>query len=235
MNKRTYIILFLLSLVINPISLKAQALTGSPSTFIEEGNYLTEFEIVAHSFIQNNTNEDIEVNWKRTKNDLPEGWNSLICDPVNCWAPFIDSNPEPLVIPANGAMLLDPHFQPNEIEGTGIVEICVWSIADSANVNVKMTYSVDAFTVDIEDNSLAQIKVYPNPVRDNLTIDVGTETNIRYVEIYSLVGRKMAHYSIPNRIDKYQINVSALPEGMYFVKMLGADYGQTATRTFIKD
>lgn len=40
MNTKTYIILFLLSLAINPVSLKAQVLSGSPSTFIEVGNYL---------------------------------------------------------------------------------------------------------------------------------------------------------------------------------------------------
>ncbi|MGB1242737.1 MAG: T9SS type A sorting domain-containing protein [Chitinophagales bacterium] len=235
MNTKIYIILFLLSLAINHVSLKAQALSGSPSTFIEVGNYLTEFDIIGYSFIQNNTNEDIEVNWQRTRNDIPEGWNNLICDPVNCWAPFVSGNPQPLVIPANGTMLLNSYFQPNEIEGSGIVEICVWAIADSANVNVKMTYRADAFTVDIEDNALEQIKVYPNPVRDNLTIDIGTETNVRYIEIYNLVGRKMAHYSIPNRTDKYQINASALPEGMYFMKMFGDDYGQNANRTFTKD
>lgn len=235
MNNKFYTLLILLFSTILTFSLNAQVLSGSPAVFIEQGNYLTEFEIVAHSFIKNNSDEAIEVKWERTKNEIPVGWNSLVCDPNNCWAPHIFKNPDPLVIPANGEMLLDVHFQPFEIEGTGLVEICVWAVADSANVNIKMTYSADAFTVDIEDNAIKQIKMYPNPVQDNLTIDLGGNVaDVRYIEVYSLIGRKMAHYPIPSS-NANRINLVGLPEGMYFVKLLNSSFEQLGTRTFIKD
>ncbi|MGB1243416.1 MAG: T9SS type A sorting domain-containing protein, partial [Chitinophagales bacterium] len=173
--------------------------------------------------------------WVRLENDIPEGWNSQVCDPISCWAPFVDENPQPLEIQAGGSMLLDLHFQPSNIEGSGKSVIHVWAVADSSNINITMTYTADAFTVGIEDDPISQIKVYPNPVRDNLTIDVGNDTKVRYVEVYNLIGRKMAHYSIPQNQGKHRINASALPEGLYFVKMLNKNYEQLATRSFAKD
>ena len=57
MHKKLHVFLAAFFLMSLHLSSNAHTLTGSPATFIEEGNYLTEFEIVAHSFIQNNTNE----------------------------------------------------------------------------------------------------------------------------------------------------------------------------------
>ncbi len=235
MNKKILTILFAIFLTIGSLPIAAQVLTGSPDVVVEAGDYLTEFEIIAHSTIHNNSSERIEVKWARIENTIPNGWNSQVCDPISCWAPFVNANPQPLEIAAGGSMLLDLHFQPAEIEGTGTSVIHVWSVADSANVNITMTYSADAYTVGIEDDPISQIKVYPNPVRDNLTIDVGVDTHVRYVEVYNLIGRKMAHYSIPYNVGKYRINASALPEGLYFVKMLNDNYEQLTTRSFAKD
>ncbi|MEZ4886178.1 MAG: T9SS type A sorting domain-containing protein [Chitinophagales bacterium] len=235
MNKKILTYLFTLFLAVSSFPLVAQTLTGSPDVNVEAGDFLTEFEIVAHSTIHNNSNQAIEVKWARIENNIPDGWNSQVCDPISCWAPFVNGNPQPLTIPANGSMLLDLHFQPSEIEGKGVAIVQVWAVADSSNVNITMTYSADAYTVGIEDDPISQIKVYPNPVRDNLTIDLGYDTNVRYVEVYNLIGRKMAHYSVPSNGGKYRINASALPEGIYFVKMLNKNYEQIATRSFAKD
>jgi len=235
MNKRLLFYLLTLFFVVGTLPAAAQLLTGAPDVNIEAGDFLTEFEIIAHSTVHNNTGADLEVRWARVKSDIPEGWNSQVCDPISCWAPFIDANPEPLTIPKDGSMLLDVHFQPAEIEGSGFAEVIVWAVIDSANINITMTYSVDAFTVGIEDDPLGQIKVYPNPVRDNLTIEVGTDTDVRYVEVYNLIGRKMAHYAVPYNVGKYRINASALPEGLYFVKMLNKNYEKLTTRSFAKD
>ncbi|MGB0929818.1 MAG: T9SS type A sorting domain-containing protein [Chitinophagales bacterium] len=235
MNKKLLSLFLSLFLTIGSLPIAAQVLTGSPDVLVEAGDFLTEFEIVAKSTIHNNSPDRILVKWARIENDIPEEWSSLVCDPISCWGPNTSNSPESLEITAGGSMLLDLHFQPSQIEGSGKAVVHVWAVADSANVNITMTYTADAFTVGIEDDPISQIKVYPNPVKDNLTIDIGQNTNVRYVEVYNLIGRKMAHYSIPQNTDKHRINASALPEGLYFVKMLNKNYEQLATRSFAKD
>lgn len=237
MNEKILCILFLFFLLIssNQILIAQPSLTGSPTIEVQGSGNLMEYDIVVEAYIHNNTNKNMEVKWKRIKNKLPNTWKNRICDPISCWESAIATNPQKIVIPAQGSILLDAHFQPNEVEGDGLVELVVWSVADSANVNIKMTYKANAYIASNGDNPVSKIKVYPNPVSENLTIDVGTETNARYIEVYSLIGRKMAHFTIPNNIDKYKVNASALPEGLYFVKMLNKDYEQIATRSFAKD
>lgn len=236
MNKKLLSILFFLLLLSNNNSLLAQPpLTGSPTITIQESGNLMEFDIVVEGYIHNNTQKNMKVKWMRVKNELPPNWKNRVCDPISCWKPSIFTNPQSLIIPPNSSMLLDAHFQPNEIEGDGMVEILVWAVADSSNANIKMTYKANAYAVSNNENPVSQIKVYPNPVNDHLTIDIGLETTARYVEVYSLIGRKMAHYAVPNNIGKYKVNASALPEGLYFVKMLNKNYEQIATRSFAKD
>ncbi len=234
MNKKLLCILFFLLCNLNPL-LAQPPLTGSPTTTIEESGNLMEFDIVVEAYVHNNTPKSMKVKWRRVTSELPPTWKNRVCDPISCWESSISTNPQTLVIPPNSSMLLDAHFQPNEVEGNGMVEIVVWAVADSSNTNIKMTYKANAYTVKNNDSPESQIKVYPNPVNEHLTIDIGSETTARYVEVYSLIGRKMAHYAVPSNVGKYKVNASALPEGLYFVKMLNKNYEQIATRSFAKD
>lgn len=240
MNKKLLAYLLTLFLTIPSLSLKGQALTGTTvdgetTSIIEKGGFSTDFEIVAKSLIHNNTNDRLSLNWVRVENNLPDGWISLVCDPILCYGPNQDNSPTSVVVDPGGSMLLDLHFQAAGIDGDGITKMHIWAPADSANINLSMTYMCDAYAVNIEENLASQINVYPNPVRNNLTLDIGLETNVRYVEVYSLIGRKMAHYTIPNNTSIYSINASALPEGLYFVKMLNQNFEQIATKSFAKD
>jgi len=234
-QKLLFLFFFLLLFYHGNLIVAQPPLTGSPTVVVQKSGNLMEFDIVVEAYVHNNTGKKMEVNWKRTKNKIPSDWNNRICDPVSCWEASTSSNPQSISIPANSSMILDAHFQPNELEGNGLVEVVVWSVADSANVNIKMTYKANAYTASNADSPVSQIKVYPNPVSENLTIDIGKETDARYVEVYSLIGRKMAHYAVPSDVGQYKINASALPEGMYFVKMLNKNYEQIATRSFAKD
>lgn len=82
-------------------------------------------------------------------------------------------------------------------------------------------------------NSLNQnlISVYPNPVNDVLTISSNSEL-IEQLTIVDLSGAVV--YSEMILEEKMQINVSQLPEGMYFVHALGKEGQQLSTCKVIK-
>lgn len=69
------------------------------------------------------------------------------------------------------------------------------------------------------------IKVYPNPVKNILTIE--TTAIIAEVEVYTLVGKKVLQSNSKN------INVSSLSEGLYLLKVTSTQGTQTIQR-FIK-
>ena len=69
----------------------------------------------------------------------------------------------------------------------------------------------------VEDITLSQIKIYPNPTAGQLTIDNGQLT-IENIEIFNLMGqRAMSFKSLPSL--ETTIDVSHLPPGIYFIKI----------------
>ena len=69
-------------------------------------------------------------------------------------------------------------------------------------------------TVSIEENTLSMAKVYPNPVRNTLTIENVADANI---SIYSITGQLVQ--SVPSANGNVQIDMSAMAAGLYIVKM----------------
>ena len=67
---------------------------------------------------------------------------------------------------------------------------------------------------DIAENTLSMAKVYPNPVRNTLTID-----NVAYanISIYSITGQLVK--TIPAANGSIQVDMSAMAAGLYIVKM----------------
>jgi Leucine-rich repeat (LRR) protein len=74
------------------------------------------------------------------------------------------------------------------------------------------------------------INIYPNPVKDELRIESG-DLKIASVEIVDLAGKKI--FTFNSQLSTHSINVSALPQGIYFVK-LETDKG-IVTKKIIKE
>ena len=67
----------------------------------------------------------------------------------------------------------------------------------------------------IFENSVKTLKVYPNPTRETLNIDL--ENGINYIEIYDMNGRILDSSETSN--DKFTMNVSNYPVGLYLIKV----------------
>ncbi|MEZ4946422.1 MAG: T9SS type A sorting domain-containing protein [Cyclobacteriaceae bacterium] len=71
----------------------------------------------------------------------------------------------------------------------------------------------------VEDAESHLITLYPNPVRDYLTLQVPDQASV-YFSIYSLTGQQVAVPAIQSSGD-LQVDVQALPPGMYVLKGTG--------------
>lgn len=96
-----------------------------------------------------------------------------------------------------------------------IFHLLCYHIGDDV-IYVNPTY--DACDIDEIDENIIQnnISIYPNPAKDIVNILNNNNLNITKVEIIDLVGRVVLN------TEKYQnINISELPDGQYFVKIIG--------------
>jgi len=68
----------------------------------------------------------------------------------------------------------------------------------------------------------ANFRLYPNPTNGILNIDLGNQSMDMKVDIYNALGQGLRHDEITNQTN-YQVDLSYLPEGDYFVVLRGLD------------
>ena len=90
-----------------------------------------------------------------------------------------------------------------------------------------MLYAKWEQTTGITEIESADIKIYPNPVKDELRIESG-ELIIEKMEIFDITGKAIVNLKSAN-----VINVSALPSGVYFVKI--ETNNSIVTKKFVKE
>ena len=81
-----------------------------------------------------------------------------------------------------------------------------------------------------EINYQDEIKIYPNPSIDRITIDCANKQPIK-MQVYNMVGECVLQREFSNCTN--EINVSSLSKGIYEIKLTGADW--TVQRKLIKE
>ncbi len=61
------------------------------------------------------------------------------------------------------------------------------------------------------------LSVYPNPTIDFITLT--NDENVKSIELYSLLGRKIRSFEVDRTGERY--DVSDLPNGVYFMNIIG--------------
>ena len=109
----------------------------------------------------------------------------------------------------------------------GTVEVTA-TANDASGETATMVVTISNQTTGINELSLQNVNIYPNPVQNELFIELENET-INQVEIIDFSGRIVKSVSNNN---VSSINVSELNKGMYILK-IETDNGPSATR-FVK-
>ena len=93
------------------------------------------------------------------------------------------------------------------------------------NANVWQYFNIVGIEVGIDTPEPDVIKVYPNPVGEELTIKGNLGDDNSEYSIYSVAGQRMMQGQLPRRdaIDRVAtINVATLPSGVYLLRLAGA-------------
>ena len=83
-------------------------------------------------------------------------------------------------------------------------------------------------TKPVEDVVETSYNVYPNPVKDVLTV---TGENMRQVEIYNSLGQLVKSISCSD--DEVKINVNDMQNGMYFVNVVNNNGEMTTSKVSV--
>ncbi len=92
---------------------------------------------------------------------------------------------------------------------------------------VQTIVNLGSYTLSLNKNAIAGLKVYPNPV-ENGTLYISTDINAeKSIQIYDILGKQVL-----NKVTAAEsINVAALKSGVYIVKI--TEEGNTASRKLV--
>lgn len=161
MNKKILPILFCaVSSLLNaqnytltPLKMNVQ---GSPNDFMLDSLIVT-----------NTSNKDISIFINRLQKNIPSGWASCFCSPT-CIAPFRDTLT--WTIPANSFCSISPNFNTDSIPGLGTVIVEVYEIGYASSADT-VTFTGSTLGNGITESFIQNIRIYPNPVKDIMTIE----------------------------------------------------------------
>ena len=112
-----------------------------------------------------------------------------------------------------------PAFEGKDLQPQGFIEF-------------GSDYACEIFS-SLESEQLAsQVKVYPNPVMNQLWIEGLLETSIEQIEIIDLHGRIVLSKNVESGIDELNLDVDYLENGMYMINLYLPEGVQT--KKFIK-
>lgn len=116
-------------------------------------------------------------------------------------------------------------------DGTGINNgDAVWFKVKSYSIDKTLNNEVVSSSSSVATLSLSafdsnQIKFYPNPVTDELTLEFQNGLTDVSIEIYDLHGRLIIT-ELLNEASVKKVNTQYLSEGLYFLQVKGADFKQ---------
>ena len=89
---------------------------------------------------------------------------------------------------------------------------------DDTNANRTPDYLDDAVTLNVNENTLANLVVYPNPATDLLVIDLGFVANSIRVEVFDVAG-KVVQRETKHNDSSVLLTTATMLEGVYFVRV----------------
>jgi hypothetical protein len=178
--------------------------------------FLPSFE--AKVTVRNNTSQTLPLRWVRRNENTPYNWETAVCD-EQCYTP--QTSARSLTLLPGQTRTLRVNFYHRGVSGFGSTDLVLYNPYDSTNTSQTISFSGNAGSVssnnNISNRSESQtIKVFPNPPTNYIQIDENDV--VRRIEIYNAIGRKLLSYNVESSGEKYSI--SALPSGMYFVRLI---------------
>ena len=183
------------------------------------------------NLLLNSVIDNSSVTWSSTANQnlFVRSWHCSSLMGVPIWVSFIDGN---YLGNATGFVPLRLNMNSQNYYGWAQLHIAmqpasctIMDYAYNSVPNQPILAGQTTATGIIENSFASLIHLFPNPAKNQLTIDNG-KLKIENVTIYDLTGREVysENHQTPNANPEIIIDVSKFPAGVYMVQIQTADF-----------
>ena len=198
----------------------AQHYTISPSHEVNVNAVFDELTIT-DIFMQNTSDNDIQLKWKLISNSLFAGWDFSLCDYTTCYAGLPDSGSMTPVPPGERGFL-GLNVCPYSIVGTGYVKMVVYEegFIDKGDT---LTWFVNSEASGIHQvTNSVNLSLFPNPAKEVVTIQTDAKNlSSASIQVVDLLGKEWKQQSVNQASIK--LDVGDLPNGYYLIQFKYGD------------
>ncbi len=172
--------------------------------------------------VTNNRSTAVSLKLRKTEIQLVEGTESSFCW-GECYTPFVTVSPRAITIQS---MFCDRNsfvgdYRPFGIEGTSIVKYTFFDPADTTfQQSTTVFYQIGGSGINQTADLVKMARVYPNPASDYIRLDLTDKLqNSCTASLLNIQGQLVASEILPAGSQIYSLPVSAVPEGLYFLRI----------------
>jgi len=235
---KKFLLIALGCLAISSSAVKAQSFT-TPYDTVNINYVLGSGTLNYANEITNTTNSAIKINWKVVSNNLPSDWLSNnwtgICDNVTCYATTypIANTVTSADYAANktGDFHVQVGLPTTATQGTYYLTINLASTGGGSK-NVTFVIRTSPTAVSNVNKSSDDVKLYPNPAHNTVNVEFDPNAGVKYISVYNLIGKPVSTFRVNG--GSAQLDISDIPAGVYFVRLMDAQSHVLDTRKFTR-
>ena len=194
--------------------------------------------------VTNLLSSPITISWKVVATNFPSDWLALLafCDNKNCyynasgtiWPGATTFTSIPIAGSSTGVFDNVTDLRSTTSRGCYFVTVRLSNTAiptDTAYETFEIKCPTNVNTIPSEANN---VKLYPNPATDNLTIRYSSSAGAAKICVYNTLGKMIANYKITDTTIT-NIPVSNLATGIYFIRLTDDEGNVVAIQKFSKE
>lgn len=221
MKKTSFIISLLLFTILMTGHLHAQIYSPGKSVtldIIDNETHSPKIHII------NTGSTALDLSWKVASNTMVAGWDYALCDWNLCYTSLPAGVTNPPDIAALDTVFIYPMISANSTPGSGTLKIRIFPSGTSLpGDTLAFTFNVSP-SIGINDlEKDNNIKIYPNPAKDEVKILLSNNNENNYIQLYNASMQMIFSENSMFKKD-FSINTSAYDSGIYFLKVLSNEH-----------
>lgn len=196
--------------------------TLNSKTYLAQGDGIGIDTAKLVTYMSQDISEDKEVTVTKYNLNKCEGTKNFFCwqvcysEAITEMSPFL--SPDKITMsPGTSDSSFSAYHMPEGETGNAKYRF-VWKVkgeTDTTFVDVEFKINGICETQSIKDNIAINFDIYPNPIKNELTITTSNVSAYK-IEVVNILGEKVIHKTM---VDKHsKINTSSLQNGIYFVR-----------------
>lgn len=215
MNKLFF---FVFGLLCNSINAQSSIFEFTPGDSLHAKFDKSLDEYVSKGFIKNISKSTVKMVWKRTYLYVDESCNSLVCDNINCYQPWISFSPKVIELKTNDSSNIDLHFEAGCCEPGPTTLLMDFYLSDDTTKSLVQVHYTCGVITKIEYLEGPEFSIQPNPASDVLQLKLLDNGTAPFAyEIISLAGVSMRNATVSGLTTA--IALDGLPAGIYFLRL----------------